>query len=693
MPGAAASTAAPASSASGSLACWASGPAWLAAVLFAVTGLGGWAACAQAAPPNGAAAAPATLPAPRWPWPDEAQLAQLRDRAWPAAPCENQCADIPRAWLQATPTGVQLRLEVHALAPVSVPLPGPAGAWQAAFSSTGPTPPPLRRDDQGQLWASLPAGLHTLTLQARDEGAASLSLALPMPIRHLQSQLQGWSLSGLDPRGLASAGLVLNRTSPTTARTPQEEAAAQNQPSQALLPFVQIERSVSLGLQWSVRTQIRRISPSRQPVQVRYQLLPGESMTDPTVTTGQGHAMVTLGTDAPDEGLVIESALEPTPSLSFHSNPAPQQVEVWRVRASPSWHATWPMASGSSPKPAAPPPSQWFTDGQWEPVWHPWPGESLQLQITRPKGVPGQTFTIDGLHTELTAGAEATDVRVVLNLRTSLGGNHRLTLPDGVEWLGAELQGTALPVRPVGAQLVVPMVPGQHQLVLRWREPRGMGSWYRTTHWQPGSSGVNETLLLQVPQDRVVLALGGSRMGPAVLLWGPLLVLAALAWWLGKIPGLPMKGSGWLLLMLGLGPVSLWHPLLVLGWLLLLYARGQWVEKLGPRPFKAVQLVIALGAPVVALLLLDALRTGLLGYPNLMVAGHQSSAHSLNWLFDRFQTHTHSAWVVSMPVWLYRLLMLAWALWLASALLGWIRWAWERFTVAGLWPGRTTPHA
>ena len=32
---------------------------------------------------------------------------------------------------------------------------------------------------------------------------------------------------------------------------------------------------------------------------------------------------------------------------------------------------------------------------------------------------------------------------------------------------------------------------------------------------------------------------------------------------------------------------------------------------------------------------------------------------------DRFTDHTASAWVLSAPMWLYRALMLAWALWLA----------------------------
>jgi hypothetical protein len=49
---------------------------------------------------------------------------------------------------------------------------------------------------------------------------------------------------------------------------------------------------------------------------------------------------------------------------------------------------------------------------------------------------------------------------------------------------------------------------------------------------------------------------------------------------------------------------------------------------------------------------------------------------------------------LSVSIWFYRLLMLAWALWLAFALLGWARWGWESYAAGGLWrPIRSAPKA
>ncbi|MDE0855386.1 MAG: hypothetical protein OSA97_13290, partial [Nevskia sp.] len=76
---------------------------------------------------------------------------------------------------------------------------------------------------------------------------------------------------------------------------------------------------------------------------------------------------------------------------------------------------------------------------------------------------------------------------------------------------------------------------------------------------------------------------------------------------------------------------------------------------------------------------------GLLGQPEMQIAGNGSSGHSLHWYQDRFDPALPQAWVLSAPLWLYRLLMLLWALWLANALLGWLRWGWEQFSAGGLW--------
>ena len=92
-----------------------------------------------------------------------------------------------------------------------------------------------------------------------------------------------------------------------------------------------------------------------------------------------------------------------------------------------------------------------------------------------------------------------------------------------------------------------------------------------------------------------------------------------------------------------------------------------------------------IGALVTVVLLYDAIQTGLLFRPDMQVAGQGSSDTVLRWYADRVTEATPRAGVMSLPLWLYRVLMLAWALWLATRLVGWSGWVWRSFSEGGVW--------
>jgi hypothetical protein len=69
----------------------------------------------------------------------------------------------------------------------------------------------------------------------------------------------------------------------------------------------------------------------------------------------------------------------------------------------------------------------------------------------------------------------------------------------------------------------------------------------------------------------------------------------------------------------------------------------------------------------------------------MQIAGNQSSPYELNWYQDRSAAELARAWIISVPLLVYRLLMLAWALWLAFSLLRWLRWGWQCYSAHGIW--------
>jgi hypothetical protein len=104
--------------------------------------------------------------------------------------------------------------------------------------------------------------------------------------------------------------------------------------------------------------------------------------------------------------------------------------------------------------------------------------------------------------------------------------------------------------------------------------------------------------------------------------------------------------------------------------------------------FNATQVALFLLTLVALVMLFQAVKHGLLGYPQMQISGNDSSAYDLHWYQDRSAAALPQAWILSVPLWVYRGLMLAWALWLAFALLRWLRWGWDCVSAGGLWKSK-----
>ena len=79
---------------------------------------------------------------------------------------------------------------------------------------------------------------------------------------------------------------------------------------------------------------------------------------------------------------------------------------------------------------------------------------------------------------------------------------------------------------------------------------------------------------------------------------------------------------------------------------------------------------------------------GLLGAPDMSVRGFESAGRELTWFADRTENAVARASVWSLPIWTYKAMILAWALWLSFALLRWLPWVWTCFSERGLWRPR-----
>ncbi len=603
-------------------------------------------------------------------FPTQELLNELRDRLLAPADCQPNCADLQRLSIKTRPDSLRLELDIDAVVASGIPLPAQLGLWlPSRVEIDGQPAPALIRSGNGQLWLVATPGHHQVTLTGALPAREQIELPLPLKPHRIKAFGTGWRVEGIGEHGVPDVQLRLVRVS--TGDEILKPLAGEAQPLPA---FMEVERTLKLGLDWRVATVVRRLTPPDNPVSLEIPVLPGESVLTAEVPVREGKVVISLPTGQTETGW--ESTLTRQPQLTLTAPQAGNWTEIWRLDASPTWHVNSEgIAVVHHQNPI----------GRWQPEWRPWAGETVTLSINRPAGAAGTTLTLDASDLILRPGERATESALTLNLRTSQGGQQQVTLPPDAILQTVTLDGVQQPIRQEGRSVMLPVHPGSQTAVLKWLQDTGIGLLLRGPEVNLGASSVNATTRIELNRDRWVLLVGGPRLGPAVLFWSLLGTLALVAYGLARIPGSPATFWQWGLLLVGLSQASLLGGTLVVGWLLALSWRGKSGEGLSDHTFKAVQVGLALLTLTALAILANAVASGLLGLPAMQIAGHGSDAYHLNWYQDRTAASLPRPWVVSVPLGVYRALMLAWALWLANTLLNWLQWGWVCFTAGRLW--------
>ncbi len=615
-------------------------------------------------------------------FPPPALLDALRERLLTPPECAPQCASIPQLNLTIEGETLRLMVLIDASHATAVALPLSLSSWtphQVQHAKTA-TAVALRRGQQDQLLALVPAGRHWLRLQGPLPDSDSISLPLPLRPHLVTADLdRDWRLEGVNADGVPSNQLRLVRQQPAPA-TP---TARRESPT--LPPLLEIERQLNLGLNWTVETRVRRLSPEHSAVDLWVPLLPGESVISDEMQVENGQIFISLSPGEREQRW--SSRLDDDPELLLQATDHVHLLERWCLLASPLWHVTStgipPSASGCTTKRG---------QAQRPQTWQPWPGEKLTLSIRRPSTVPGPTLTLDASAYHLKPGRRATTAKLQLTLRSSQGGRYRLPLPEQAQSLKLTINGQSRAVVVHEGALELPLVPGSQTVVLEWQQPTGLALWYQPPAVTLDLPAVNARTRIELGSQRWVLWGWGDGWGPAVLFWPLLIVLAVLAWGLSRLPFTPLTFIDWLLLAIGLSQAELWIGALVAGWLLALgWRRGHPNIDAPAWQFNLRQIGLVLLTVVALLGLFTAVQQGLLGTPAMHIAGNGSSQGDLRWYLDRVSGVLGEVGVISVPLLVYRGLMLAWALWLALRLLDWLRWGWRGLSEPTLWRSKPPP--
>ena len=272
-----------------------------------------------------------------------------------------------------------------------------------------------------------------------------------------------------------------------------------------------------------------------------------------------------------------------------------------------------------------------------------------------------------------------------MNIRSSRGSRHTIILPSNSKLLSLIINGKPQPLSQDGDKVILPLVPGTQRIKLTWRTSKNIGLKWKASKVDIGIDSVDSYTYVKMPQNRWILYCSGPYVGPAVLFWSSVFVLMLLSFALGRLEITPLKGYHWFLLGLGLTQASILAILPVAVWIISLGLRNQNGKKLSDAAFNFIQIILPALTFLAVVVLFYGIQNGLLGYPDMQITGNGSYGHSLKWYQDISANILPQPVVYSLPMTVYRVLILAWALWIAFALIKWLRWGWECYSNDGLW--------
>ncbi|MDB4996359.1 MAG: hypothetical protein JWM74_3791, partial [Myxococcaceae bacterium] len=299
--------------------------------------------------------------------PDKATLAELQERLLRKPECSPNCGSIGRMAIDVRGGVLRARLEIDATAATAVPLPGGAAQWTPTeVLLDGKPAKGLLRMTDGVLWIELAAGTHQVALEGPMPDRESVQIALPLKPHRVEATSEGWTVAGVHEDGLADDNVQLTRV-----RAQDGGGAALQQG--ALPPFVRVERTLQIGLNWQVDTRIVRVSPPGAAVVLEVPLLPGESVTTADVRVASGKVLVNMGPQAMESSW--HSVLDQKSPVRLVAPKSIAWVEVWHMDVGPIWHATYSGIPFVHTQPVG---------DVRIPEWRHRPGEEATVVLVRP---------------------------------------------------------------------------------------------------------------------------------------------------------------------------------------------------------------------------------------------------------------------------------------------------------------------
>lgn len=618
--------------------------------------------------------------------PDESTLNQLKQWVNQPAKCAPECVTISGVRIlnqqQSAREQLTLEMQVDAFVDIAVAMPH-SNDWAITSVSVNGRPYNWLIQHQNKRWLTVSEGRSKVVLQGVLSGATSINLSFFEPPHNVQNLTDGWAIEGIRNGSLLSGDLNLTKKAEAMASRQLNSDSADasthaGHQALSIVPMVRLVRQFWFDTEWRMVTRVERIAPTKGSINLTLPKLPFEHITTAGIPVEGNTVKLHLPAEAWQTSW--RSRLDKQPELTLLAEKADNYLEEWTVNASHQWRVNidgvpevWPVNKQNS---------------NWTFRYLPRSEEKLTIRVSKPTPVEGFSQTFDHLKLSVTPGQRQRRVELNTRYRSSRGGQSVMDVGHG-EQLNAVIDGEREYLQIQDGAINYTTLPGEHQLEFDWKDPSDIG--FRSVLPQINLNAPISNMLIswQIPQDRWIIWTQGPVIGPAIIYWGELLAFLLIAAAVWRFNLLPISPLSWLLLGLGLSTQS-WGLLVMISlWFVAMHWHKRLATKQSDTGFNVLQIMLAVFSVLVLIGLLASVPMSLLSQPDMGIVGNRSSNYVLNWYADAALSATPEVVVYSFPMWVYKLLMLAWALWLSFALVKWSQWGWGCLNEHGFW--RSSP--
>jgi hypothetical protein len=598
-------------------------------------------------------------------YPPDSLLQELTERLKMAPKCAPNCATISQANVTILQDTIRINLTVNAIANTAVALPS-ADNWQLMAIKKGQKPLGSIRY-RGKHYVLIEQGINQISVEARLIASQQVAINFAdKPLSLTLNELNNWQASGVVENRLSSNSLLL---------TPPADNTLEGESPATATALLKLSRQLVLDQTWYVVTTISRLNNTQSAATLRFNKLKDELPLSDRVNNLGTELSINLGQG--EDAFQFRSSLTARGELHLIANQNANFIENWQVLVSPNWHVNYSQLPQVI---EADDPSDYFVHH-----FYPYPTESLTLTIERPSAQAGNTLVFNRLDYELQQGKRQQIITLEASYKSSQSGQHAITLPAGFNLKETMHDGQLIMARVDGESLYLPIQVGTHNYQISLESSNTPSLITELPQFNFNAPVANITSRIKPSYERWLLYADGPLLGAAVLYWGELLAFIVVALILGGVPFSPLKRWQWLLLGMGVSLTNWGILFLVVACFASLFAANYRPKSWSNILFNLSQLSLFALTLFTLLGLIGVVPASLLGNPDMGIDGYHSSRYQLSWYQDLSNGLTSSVWLLSVPMLIYKGLMLAWVFWLCFSAPAWLKWCWQQLGAQGFW--------